>query len=217
MPCRLDCKDKTVVRKNLIAFAFMVSQALYYGPSKPWYLFTRRLGSETLFWESKSSILVVMFSRRTWANDWYDLNLTFIPWRWKQQVPPKLLCIYIYYMYVFNALLVLAYHMTTFARQTFRIRSWLCSWHYCCKTKQLWQYIFAAWCIALRLGKGKVVPAQAVKAYKGSSGTIPLLNLGTKWRWVVTSCPTPLIPVRRTLYLWSRRLCGLQSHLNILE
>jgi len=48
------------------------------------------------------------------------------------------------YEYIYNALLVLACHMTTFASQTFRIRSRLRMWHYCCETKQLWQYILFA-------------------------------------------------------------------------
>jgi len=35
-------------------------------------------------------------------------------------------------------------------------------------------------------GKGKVVSVHAIKAYRGSRGVLPLiLNLGTKWRWVV--------------------------------
>jgi hypothetical protein len=43
--------------------------------------------------------------------------------------------------------------------------------------------------------KGKAVPVHAVKAYRGTRGIAPLiLNLGTRWRWVVNFTPRPLYP-----------------------
>jgi hypothetical protein len=47
--------------------------------------------------------------------------------------------------------------------------------------------------------KRKVVPVYAVKAYRGSGGVAPpILNLGTRWRWVVNSTPRPLCLRERT-------------------
>jgi len=50
----------------------------------------------------------------------------------------------------------------------------------------------------------------AVKTYWGSRGTAPLiLNLGTRWRWVVSFTLRPLYPsVNCSRYLLDRRLGG---------
>jgi hypothetical protein len=43
--------------------------------------------------------------------------------------------------------------------------------------------------------KGKIFPVQAMKAYMGRRVTTPLiLNLGTRWMWVVNFTPWPLYP-----------------------
>jgi hypothetical protein len=66
--------------------------------------------------------------------------------------------------------------------------------------------------------KGKVVPVlflneqQAIKAYCGSGGIAPrILDLGTRWRWVVSFTPRPPYPQGKSLwYLLARRLAGSQ-------
>jgi hypothetical protein len=47
----------------------------------------------------------------------------------------------------------------------------------------------------------------------GSGGIAPrILNLGTRWRWVVSFTPSPLYPQRKSLwYSMDRRLGGPQS------
>jgi hypothetical protein len=48
-----------------------------------------------------------------------------------------------------------------------------------------------------------------MKAYWGSEGIAPhILDLGTRWRWVVSFMPWPLYPQ----YPLDRRLGGLQNH-----
>ena len=47
--------------------------------------------------------------------------------------------------------------------------------------------------------KRKTVPVYAVNAYRGSGGVAsPILNLGTRWRWVVSFTPRPLCLRERT-------------------
>ena len=41
------------------------------------------------------------------------------------------------------------------------------------------------------IGKSTIVPDHAMKAYGGSRGIAPLLNLGTRWRCVVNKYPGP--------------------------
>jgi len=42
-------------------------------------------------------------------------------------------------------------------------------------------------------GKGKGVPVNSVKAYRGNkSAALLMLNLGTVWRWEVNLAPQPL-------------------------
>jgi len=47
----------------------------------------------------------------------------------------------------------------------------------------------------------------------GSGGIAPLiLDLGTRWRWVVSFTPRPLYPQEKSpWYPLDRSLCGLQS------
>jgi hypothetical protein len=45
---------------------------------------------------------------------------------------------------------------------------------------------------------GKVVPAHANKAYRGSRIIAPLLNLGARWKWVATFTPRPRCSLERT-------------------
>jgi hypothetical protein len=48
-----------------------------------------------------------------------------------------------------------------------------------------------------------------MKTYLGSGGIAPrILNLDTRWRWVVSIVPWPLHPRRETLYPLDRRLGG---------
>jgi hypothetical protein len=47
--------------------------------------------------------------------------------------------------------------------------------------------------------KGKVFPVHAMRVYRGSRGIAPtILNLGTRWRWVVNFTPRPLYSWERT-------------------
>jgi hypothetical protein len=47
--------------------------------------------------------------------------------------------------------------------------------------------------------KGKVFAVQIMNAYRGSTGIAPLiLNLGTRWKWVVNFTPQPFYPKERT-------------------
>jgi hypothetical protein len=64
-------------------------------------------------------------------------------------------------------------------------------------------------------GKGKVVPVfltkhHAMKAYWGSGGITPLIiDLGTRWRWVVSFTPRPLYPQgKSSWYPFGKRLGG---------
>jgi hypothetical protein len=52
-----------------------------------------------------------------------------------------------------------------------------------------------------------------MKTYCGSGGIGPrILNLGTRWKWVVSFTPRPLYPQRKSpWYLLDRRLGGSQS------
>jgi hypothetical protein len=51
-----------------------------------------------------------------------------------------------------------------------------------------------------------------MKAYRGSRGTAPLiLNLGTRWRWVVNFTPRPLYPRKEHWYPLHKRLSRPQS------
>ena len=45
----------------------------------------------------------------------------------------------------------------------------------------------------INYGKTNVIPIHAMKAYRRSSGTAPLiLNLGARWWWLVNITPRPL-------------------------
>ena len=60
----------------------------------------------------------------------------------------------------------------------------------------------------VRRGKerwGTVGPTQAIKAYRGSRGKAPLiLNLGTRWRQVVSFTPLPLyLPATHRIQSWT--------------
>jgi hypothetical protein len=59
-------------------------------------------------------------------------------------------------------------------------------------------------------GKGKLISMHAIKAYRGRRGAVPLiLNLGTKWRYVVSLALLLLYSWRKNPhYLWNRRLGG---------
>jgi hypothetical protein len=50
---------------------------------------------------------------------------------------------------------------------------------------------------------------QAMKAYWGSENIAPrILDLGIRWRWVVSFTPRPLYPQRKRWYPLDRRLSG---------
>jgi hypothetical protein len=52
----------------------------------------------------------------------------------------------------------------------------------------------------------------AMKAYWGSGGIAPHIDLGTRWRWVVSYTPWPLYPQGKSpWYPFDRRLGGPQS------
>ena len=56
--------------------------------------------------------------------------------------------------------------------------------------------VYSAYC---RSVKCKVVPGHALKGCGGSRDIIPLiLDLGTRWRWVVKFTPRPLCPPKQT-------------------
>jgi hypothetical protein len=65
--------------------------------------------------------------------------------------------------------------------------------------------------------KGKValylIKHHAIKTYWGSGGIVPrILELGTRWRWVVSFTPRPLYPqVKSPWYPSDRRLGGPRS------
>jgi hypothetical protein len=48
-----------------------------------------------------------------------------------------------------------------------------------------------------------------MKAYWGSGGIMPNIDLGTRWRWMVSFMPRPLYPQGKNLL--DRRLGGPQS------
>jgi hypothetical protein len=51
----------------------------------------------------------------------------------------------------------------------------------------------------MRGTRGKLVFVNAKKAYSRSRGTVPLiLNLATRWRWVVNFTSLPLCPRERS-------------------
>jgi hypothetical protein len=67
--------------------------------------------------------------------------------------------------------------------------------------------------------EGNVVPAlfltkyHAMQAYQGSGGIVPhILDLGTRWRSVVSFMPWPLYLQRKSPWYPLRRLGGPQSH-----
>jgi hypothetical protein len=61
-------------------------------------------------------------------------------------------------------------------------------------------------------GEGKVIPAiltehHTMKTHWGSGGTVPrILDLGTRWRWVVRFTPRPLYPREKPWHPLDRRL-----------
>ena len=58
----------------------------------------------------------------------------------------------------------------------------------------------------------KVLPDHVMKAYRGSTGIAPLiLNIFTRWRWVVDFILRPICPLERTLYPLNRGLSVFQS------
>jgi hypothetical protein len=60
--------------------------------------------------------------------------------------------------------------------------------------------------------KGKFFPVQAIKAYMGRRDTAPLiLNIGTRWRWVVNFMLWPCTPRKEPWYPLNRRLGKPQS------
>lgn len=61
--------------------------------------------------------------------------------------------------------------------------------------------------------KGKVVPVNAMKAYKWSGGIAPLiLSFGSRWKWMVSLMLQPLYAWgRSTCYCLNGRLGGPQS------
>jgi len=60
----------------------------------------------------------------------------------------------------------------------------------------------------------KVLPDHAMKAYRGSRGiALLILNIFTRWRWVVDFTLRSLYPLEGTLYQLNRGLSGLQSRL----
>jgi hypothetical protein len=64
----------------------------------------------------------------------------------------------------------------------------------------------------------KVFPVHSMKAYKGSGDMAPLiLNLGTKWRWIVNFTLLPLYPRKEPQYVLNTRPSGPQNRLEVLE
>jgi hypothetical protein len=64
----------------------------------------------------------------------------------------------------------------------------------CCDLSQRFDVYFEG------KGKGKVVSVRAMKAHRGSRRVAPLiLNLGTKWRWLVILTVRPIYFRERTL------------------
>jgi len=57
-----------------------------------------------------------------------------------------------------------------------------------------------------------IVPVHAMKIYRGSGRTAPLIpNLGRRWRWMVTLTTRPLYPrLKSRLYPVNRRMGGPQ-------
>jgi hypothetical protein len=90
-------------------------------------------------------------------------------------------------------------------------------WH-CLNTKLVqnstgWR--FWARNIVCSIDRVKIIPVlyHAMKTYWGSGGTVPrILDVGTRWRWVVCFTPRPFYPQRKSpRYPLDRRLGGLQS------
>jgi hypothetical protein len=60
--------------------------------------------------------------------------------------------------------------------------------------------------------KDKVFPVHAMKTYRGRRGTAPLvLNIGTRWRWVVNFMPRPHYPCKEPRYPLKGRRAGHQT------
>jgi len=75
------------------------------------------------------------------------------------------------------------------------------TWHHTRTStkKSLWRREHWLYVACRYLTKGKFVSVQTIKAYTGSGGTIPfILNLGTRWRWVVNITLRPLYLQDRT-------------------
>jgi hypothetical protein len=72
---------------------------------------------------------------------------------------------------------------------------------------------FGAWILFLKLSLC-LTKHHAMKAYSGSGGTAPhILDLGTRWRWVVSFMPWLLYSQGKCpWYPLDRRLGGPQSH-----
>ena len=66
--------------------------------------------------------------------------------------------------------------------------------------------------------KGRVIPVQAMKAFRVSGGVSPLiLNLGTRWKSVVNFMPSLFFPGKEPRCALSRRLDGPRAILDFLE
>ena len=58
----------------------------------------------------------------------------------------------------------------------------------------------------------KFFPVHVMKTYEGNSGIALLtLNLGSKWRWVVSFTPRPIYPLGKLSYELNKGLVGSQS------
>jgi len=73
----------------------------------------------------------------------------------------------------------------------------------------VYQYVFMAWCSVKAQGHLYLCHEEVL----GSGGIAPcILNLGTRWRWVVSSTPRLLYPRRKSLrFPLDRSLGGPQS------
>jgi hypothetical protein len=81
-----------------------------------------------------------------------------------------------------------------------------------------WVQVMPRWQVTHIKGKDKVVPVlltehHAMTVYWGNGGIDPsILDLGTRWRWVISFTPRPLYPQGKSpRYTLDRRLGGLQS------
>ena len=65
---------------------------------------------------------------------------------------------------------------------------------------------------------GTAVPLHNTNTYRGSTSTAPLINLHTRWRWMVSSMPPLLYPWgRNTTTHWTRGWVGPWVSLDVLE